>query len=79
MNINPDSEAGKGEKRMELKERKNDPSVQQIIDRVLNQNFSVGRKPERKSIGEITDEMLRLVVERSKVVDFAKGETCEFK
>jgi len=53
-------------------------AVKQIIDRVLAENFSIGKK-EQKSIGEIQDEMLRLVAERAKVVDFAKGETCEFK
>ena len=64
---------------MELKERKNDPAVQQIIDRCLNQNFSVGSKPKQKSIGEIQDEMLREFAKKAKVVDFGRGETCEFK
>jgi len=64
---------------MELKERKNDPAVQQIIDRCLSQNFNVGARPKQKSIGEITDEMLKLFAEKSKVVDFGKGEKCEFK
>ena len=64
---------------MEIKERKNDPAVQQIIDRCLNQNFSVGSKPKQRTIGEIQDEMLKLFAEKSKVVDFSKGESCEFK
>jgi len=68
-----------GEKRMEIKERKNDPAVQQIIDRCLSQNFNVGARPKQRSIGEITDEMLKMFAEKSKVVDFARGEKCEFK
>jgi hypothetical protein len=60
------------------KERKNDPAVQQIIDRVLSQHFD--RNPERrKTIGEMQDEMLSQIQQRAKVVDFAKGESCEFK
>jgi len=64
---------------METKERKNDPAVQQIIDRCLSQNFNVGARPKQKSIGEITDEMLREFNKKAKVVDFGKGESCEFK
>jgi len=64
---------------MEIKERKNDPAVQQIIDRCLSQNFNVGSKPKQRSISEIQDEMLREFAKRSKVVDFGKGESCEFK
>jgi len=64
---------------METKERKNDPAVQQIIDRCLSQNFNVGARPKQKSIGEITDDMLKECLKRSKVVDFGKGESCEFK
>jgi hypothetical protein len=60
-------------------ERNNDPAVQQIIDRVLAQHFGVNRNPERKTIGEIQDEMMREIQSRAKIVDFAKGETCEFK
>ena len=67
------------ESKMEMKERKNDPAVQQIIDRCLSQNFNVGARPKQKSIGEITDEMLKMFAEKSKVVDFAGGESCEFK
>ena len=64
---------------MELKERKNDPAVQQIIDRCLSQNFNVGARPKQRSIGEITDDMLREFNKRSTVVDFGRGESCEFK
>lgn len=53
-------------------------AVKQIIDRVLNQHFTSA--PDRKkSIGEIEDEMLGMVVQKAQIVDFAKGETCEFK
>ena len=53
------------------KERKNDPAVQQIIDRVLGQHFS--NNPERrKTIGEIQDEMMSMIQQRAKIVDFAK-------
>ena len=64
---------------MEMKERRNDPAVQQIIDRCLSENFNVGAKPKQKSIGEITNDMLKLFAEKSKVVDFGRGESCEFK
>lgn len=60
------------------KERKNDPAVQQIIDRILGQHFD--HNPERrKTIGEMQDEMLSMVQQKAKVVDFANGESCEFK
>jgi hypothetical protein len=59
-------------------QRKNDPAVQQIIDRVLAQHFGIN-KPERKSIGEIQDEMLREIHSKAQVIDFAKGESCEFE
>jgi hypothetical protein len=59
--------------------KNNDPAVQQIIDRVLAQHFGINKNPERKSIGEMQDEMLREIHTRAKIVDFAKGETCEFK
>jgi len=55
-----------------------DFATKQIIDRILGQHFdsSSGRQ---KSIGEIEDEMLKVIQEKVTVVDFAKGETCEFK
>jgi len=55
-----------------------DPSVNQIIGRILSQHFD--KSPDRKkTIGEIEDEMMAHVQQRAKIVDFAKGETCEFK
>jgi hypothetical protein len=60
-------------------ERNNDPAVQQIIDRVLAQHFGINKSPEKKTIGEIQDEMMREIQSRAKIVDFAKGETCEFR
>ena len=60
-------------------QRKNDPAVQQIIDRVLSQHFGVNKNPERKSIEEIQDEMLKEIHSRAQFVDFANGESCEFK
>ena len=62
-----------------MKGRKNDPAVQQIIDRCLSENFNVGTKPKQKSIGDITNDMLKLFAEKSKVVDFSRGESCDFK
>jgi len=61
-----------------MEQRKNDPAVQQIIDRVLAQHFGINR-PEKKSIGEIEDEMMEHIQQRAHIVDFAKGESCEFK
>ena len=54
-----------------------DITTKQIIDRVLGQHFD--SSPSRqKSIGEIQDEMLRAMSTKVKVVDFGKGETCDF-
>jgi len=54
------------------------PAVNQIISRILTQHFD--KSPERrKTIGEIEDEMMAHVQQRAKIVDFANGETCEFK
>jgi len=63
-------------------ERKNDPAVQQIIDRVLAQHFggvSGNGQPRAKTIDEIQTEMMAMIQQKAKIVDFAKGETCEFK
>ena len=54
-----------------------DITTRQIIDRILNQHFD--SSPNRaKTIGEIQDEMLREMSTKVKVVDFGKGETCDF-
>ena len=55
-----------------------DPAVNQIISRILNQHFNNGER-KGKTIGEIEDEMMRQIYEKAQIVDFAKGENCEFK
>ena len=62
-----------------MEDKRNDPAVQQIIDRVLAQNFGINKGPERKTIEEMQDEMLRHIHSRARFVDFSKGESCEFK
>jgi hypothetical protein len=52
---------------MENNERKNDPAVQAIIDRILAQHFGVN-KPEKKSIGEIEDELMKQVQEKIEYI-----------
>jgi len=66
---------------MKKEESKNTAPVQQIIDRILAQNFNVNKPgvSSGRSIGEIESEILSRVIQRAKFVDFAKGETCEFK
>ena len=61
--------------------RQNDPAVQQIIDRVLSQHFNVNKSSvsSGRSIAEMQDEMLKMIHEKAKFVDFAKGESCDFK
>jgi hypothetical protein len=55
-----------------------DFATKQIIDRILGQHFD--SSPNRqKSIGEIEDEMLKIIHEKVQVVDFANGENCEFQ
>jgi len=62
---------------MEKKEKRNDPAVQQIINRVINHHFN--KDPTReKTIDEIQTEIMKRIAEKSKVIDFANGETCEF-
>jgi len=54
-----------------------DLTTKQIIDRILGQHFD--NSPTRaKTIGEIEDEMMAHIQQKAKVVDFAKGESCEF-
>jgi len=72
---------GKREK-MTKEEKRNTAPVQQIIDRILAQNFNVnkpGCESSGKSIEDIENEILSRVIQNVKVIDFAKGETCEFK
>ena len=54
-----------------------DLTTKQIIDRVLGQHFTSSSN-RAKTIGEIQDEMLREMSTKVKVVDFGKGETCDF-
>ena len=54
-----------------------DITTKQIIDRVLGQHFSSSTN-RQKSIGEIQDEMLAMIHQKAQIVDFAKGENCEF-
>ena len=54
-----------------------DITTKQIIDRVLGQHFTSSSN-RAKTIGEIQDEMLREMSTKVKVVDFGKGETCDF-
>ena len=56
-----------------------DIATKQIIDRILAQNFGIGKKEGVKSIDEMQSEMLKEINEKAKIVDFAKGEDCEFK
>ena len=75
------SKVKRGEK-MKKEENRNTAPVQQIIDRILAQNFNVnkpGAASNGKSIEDIENEILSRVIQNVKVIDFAKGETCEFK
>jgi len=54
-----------------------DLTTKQIIDRILTQHFDSSPN-KTKTIGEIQDEMLREISTKVKVVDFGKGETCDF-
>ena len=54
-----------------------DMTTKQIIDRVLGQHFDSSPNRQR-TIGEIQDDMLREMSTKVKVVDFGKGESCEF-
>ncbi|MEM2956450.1 MAG: hypothetical protein QW041_02680 [Candidatus Pacearchaeota archaeon] len=57
--------------------RKGDLTTKQIIDRILAQHFD--NSPNRvKTIGEIEDEMLKIISEKVKFVDFGNGESCDF-
>jgi len=62
-------------------EQRNTAPVQQIIDRILSQNFNVNKPgvSSGRSIGEVESEILSEIVQKAKFVDFARGETCEFK
>ena len=67
---------------MQAKDRRNDPAVQQIIDRCLKEHFSIGAKPAQpgdRTIDEIQSEWMREIAKRSTVVDFGRGESCEFR
>ncbi len=60
-----------------------DVATRQIIDRILTQHFKPGSSTNRpvdkgRSIGEMQDEILREMAKKSQVVDFGKGENCEF-
>ena len=54
-----------------------DLTTKQIIDRILNQHFDCS-PGKAKSIGEIEDEMMAQVQQKVRIVDFAKGENCDF-
>ncbi len=52
--------------------KQGDDVAKQIIDRVLVENFkkSSSEKPREKSIGEMSDEILKLVHEKVEILDF---------
>ena len=55
-----------------------DETTRQIIERVIGQHFKSDSSRER-TIGEMEDEMASLIANKAQVVDFSKGESCEFK
>jgi hypothetical protein len=54
-----------------------DLTTKQIIDRILTQHFDSSPN-KSKSIGEIEDEMMAQIQQKAKIVDFGKGESCDF-